>query len=115
MASRSSSTTPPPSSSPRASFAEGSLDVDTICTLYADNPTPSNIVDMVLNHVNELGGGDLPPFISITKLEIGKIYTIQKMVKRVAGEDNAPYTGIQVYLNKCRTSLPRKYLMILFL
>ena len=70
----------------------------------------------ILNHLKQLGGlSFLPPFTSITKLKQGRIYTVQKIIKRVAGVDGAPYSGVQLYLDNCRTNIPSKYLLISFL
>ena len=58
---------------------------------------------------------DLPPFVSVINLPLGKIYTITtklvkhkaKLVKRVKGIDNALYTGVHLYLDDAlRTNLP---------
>lgn len=70
------------------------------------------VLEAVMKHIEELAGGELPPFISVSKLEQGRLYTIRKVVKRFAGEDNAQYTGIQVFLDSCRTNLPSKYCQI---
>lgn len=73
--------------------------------------------ESVMRHLNELGSGacELPPFTSITKLVVGKIYSVKKIIKRVVGEQNANYTGIQVYLDNCRTNLPSKCELFIFL
>lgn len=108
-----SSPLPPssPSDSGAVSQDSGFASISTI-NLYGE-VTEERIVTSVLQHINNLGGGDLPPFISVTKLKPGCVYTVQKMVKRVQGEANAPYSGIQLYLDNCRTNLPSKYITIL--
>ena len=78
-----------------------------------NNSVSDEVTSSVLNFIQELGlgsGGDLPPFIALSKLEPGRIFTVQKILRRVQGEDNAPYSGIHLYLdsNRFRTGLPSK-------
>jgi len=87
------------------------VDYESISTINLYNPTSGEVVDALFSHINQLGSGesgDLPPFVSLTKLKRGRIYTIKKIVMRVKGIDNAPLTGIQVYLDNCRSNLPSK-------
>lgn len=52
----------------------------------------------------------LPEFVSVKRLPLHRIFTITNMVRRFKGEDNAPYSGVHVYLNdEIRTNLPGKY------
>ena len=91
-------------------MSQSPSEYDSISAINLYDPTTEGAVDAVLAHINQLGNGegDLPPFISVTKLKPGYIYTIKKMVKRIKGLDNAPMTGIQVYLDNCRTNFPSK-------
>ena len=75
---------------------------ESVSTMNLYNPSSENdIVEAVLDHINQLGAGegDLPPFISLTKLKPGRIYTIRKIIKHLKGVDNAPVSGIQLYLD----------------
>ena len=97
--------------SPSHSIDEGSdSGYKSISSINLYNPTKENIVDAVLDHLNLLGGGegDLPPFVSVTKLKCGRIYTVKKVVMRIEGIDHAPFSGIHLFLDNCRTSLPSK-------
>jgi hypothetical protein len=63
----------------------------------------------VMQQIDEMGALTLPKFVALTKLPPGKLYTVTKLVKRVKGEEGAPYTGIHLYLDdEIRTGLPRK-------
>ncbi len=85
----------------------------------SDTATPSLDSSLVLNQLSSLGGSSnsLPQFISVTNLPIDMIFTITKVVKRIAGEDGAKYTGIHLYLedNYCRTNLPSNIFFLFFL
>ena len=67
------------------------------------------IAASILQEIGSLGKStDLPPFISLTKLPQGVVFTVKKVIMRTAGEQNATYSGIQIYLDDCRTNLPSK-------
>ena len=69
----------------------------------------STIIDE-LNQLTE----PLPPFIAISKLQKDTEYFIERVIRRTAGVDGAPYDGVQLWIRhagtgvECRTSMPGK-------
>lgn len=70
---------------------------------------PTHEVQLLENYVAKLSNL-LPEFVSVTHLPIQRIFTVTDMVRRFKGEDNAPYSGVHVYLDgEIRTNLPGEY------
>lgn len=84
--------------------AAASIDI-TPCV--STKPIASNLIQF-----NMLGAGDaLPPFTSISKLPVGEIFTVSKIIKRDYGVDGCIYPGVQLFLNEntLRTALPSRF------
>lgn len=91
----------------------GTLPSSPVPTTATDPAAPvfKRAEDTVMERIRKLGSlNDILPFMALTKLPINHIYTVTKVIKRVKGEDGAPFSGIQLVLDdEIRTALPRKY------
>lgn len=83
-----------------------------------DCATALQYEDMVLDSLEEIGVADsnkftgirqaYKPFKGLTKLPIGRIYVIQKVVIRRKGEDGASFNAVLLETNEFATALPQR-------
>ena len=114
----SSSTITPPNSPKRSKSGEEEM----VSSMETSDVIPSSSLPSVVHSFNLLGlseflpEGDsdaLPEFKSISKLPVGQIFKVCKIIKRDKGVENCKFPGIQLYLNdadnSCRTALPKRF------